>query len=160
MTVRTPAPSQRSQRPPGTLNEKCRAERPTAARLRRGGEGLADRGKRIGIGRGVRARDAPDVLLVDGDDLVEDIAALDSVVLAGEPRSRHTGAARRARSRMSKTSEDLPGPGDTRHRDQQAQREAHGHVLEVMLARAVDGDGVVAWRAAPRGMGMDARPAR
>src|SRR5438876_8576621 len=44
---------------------------PTAASFRSSGKCFADRGKRIGIGCGVRARDAPDVLLIDGDDLIE-----------------------------------------------------------------------------------------
>ena len=37
----------------------------------RGGKRLPDRGECIGVGGRVRARDAPDVSLVDGDDFVD-----------------------------------------------------------------------------------------
>ena len=87
------------------------------------------------------------MLLVDGDDLVELLAAFDGVVLAG-------GVAGAVQALADGAVEDVehqrgfPGPGYTRHRDQQAQRQAHGDVLQVVLARAADGDGFAAGRAA------------
>src|SRR6476659_4039776 len=50
--------------------------------LRQLGEPFADRRKGAGIGRGVRARRAPDRRLVDLDDLVEMLEALDRVMIA------------------------------------------------------------------------------
>ena len=44
LTVSIPAPSQRSQRPPGTLNEKCRA-----VNLRLRASGVAANASRMGV---------------------------------------------------------------------------------------------------------------
>src|SRR5699024_6473582 len=52
------------------------------ARLRRSGKGFTDGCKRIRIRRGVRTRDTPDMLLVDGDDLVEIFIAFDGIVIS------------------------------------------------------------------------------
>ena len=130
---------------------------PEAASFGGGGKRFADGGKRIRIGRGVRARDAPDVLLVDGDDLVEVFVAFDRVVLAG-------GFAGTIQALADGAVEDVEhqrgfsGPGYTRHGHQQAQRQAHGEVLKVVLAGAVDGNGFVAWRAAARRDGDGSPP--
>ena len=84
----TPSPWQASQRPPLTLKEK----RPgcVAARLGLGqaGEPVADRREGAGIGRRVGARRAADRRLVDVDDLVEVLEALDALV-----RGRHVAGA-------------------------------------------------------------------
>src|SRR5437016_2991181 len=51
--------------------------------LRQPREPLADRRERAGIGRGIRARGAPDRRLVDVDDLVDMLQPLDAVVWRG-----------------------------------------------------------------------------
>ncbi len=56
--------------------------------LRQAGEPVADRGEGAGIGRRVRARRAADRRLVDVDDLVEELEALDAVVLGRDARAR------------------------------------------------------------------------
>src|SRR5437660_3157795 len=92
-----------------------------AASFRSSRKCFADRGKRIRIGRGVRARNTPDVLLVDGDDLIEIFVAFDSVVFTG-------GVARTIQALADGAVEDVEyqrgfsGPGYTRHSGQQAQR--------------------------------------
>ena len=48
----------------------------------RGGKGFTDGCEGVRVSRGVRARNAPKVLLVDGDDLVDVLPAGDGVVLA------------------------------------------------------------------------------
>ncbi len=50
----------------------------------RGGKGFADRREGVRVGGGVRARDAPDMALVNGDHLVELLPAADAVVFAGD----------------------------------------------------------------------------
>ena len=61
-----------------------------AARLGFGqaGEPVADRREGAGVGRGVGARRAADRRLVDVDDLVEVLQALDAVVRARDARGR------------------------------------------------------------------------
>ena len=56
-----------------------------AARLGvgRGGEQVADVVEQVGVGRGVGARRAPDGGLVDADDLVEILLALDGAMPSG-----------------------------------------------------------------------------
>jgi hypothetical protein len=66
--------------------------------------------KRVGVGGGVRARDATDVGLVDGDDLVEMLEACDGIVFAGFIGCAIKPGWWAARSRISKISEDLPEP--------------------------------------------------
>ena len=63
---------------------EAEAARAVAARLRvrRGGEEVADVVEEIRIGRGVGARRAPDGALVDADDLVEELFALDGAASA------------------------------------------------------------------------------
>ena len=67
------------------LDVEREAARPVAARLRLGqaGEPVADRREGAGIGRRVGARRAADRRLVDVDDLVEMLDALDAVMRAG-----------------------------------------------------------------------------
>ena len=49
----------------------------------RGGKGCADGCECVGVGGGVRAREAPNVFLVNGDDLINVLPSRDSVVFAG-----------------------------------------------------------------------------
>ena len=67
------------------------------------------------------------------------LPAFDGVVLAGEI----AGAVQALADGAVEDVEDqrgFAGAGDARHGDQQAQRQAHGDVLQVVLARAVDGE--------------------
>src|SRR5687767_2036834 len=97
-------------------------------------EDVADRREEAGVGRGVRARCAADRRLVDVDHLVEELDALDDVVLAR--------ALLRLRDRLRETAVQdvvheraLPRAGDARHRDEDAERHADVDVLQVVLAR-------------------------
>ena len=84
----TPSPWQASQRPPLTL--KREAAGLVAARLGLGqaGEPVADRREGAGVGGRVGARRAADRRLVDVDDLVEVLQALDAVVRGRDARAR------------------------------------------------------------------------
>ena len=53
------------------------------SRVLRGGKQIADIAKEAGICRGVRAGTAPDRALVDADDLIEVLEALNAVKFAG-----------------------------------------------------------------------------
>ena len=64
-------------------------------RLGHGGEQLADRREQAGVGRRVRARRAADRRLVDVDDLVDVLQAVDGVALAGRARGRRRAPAPR-----------------------------------------------------------------
>ena len=94
--------------------------------------------KRVGVGGGVRARDASDVGLVDGDDFVEILEAFDRVVFAGLVG----GAVEAGVGGSVEDVEDqrgFAGAGNTRHRHQNPERDAHRQVFQVVLARAVNG---------------------
>ena len=55
----------------------------------------------------------------------------------------------------------FPRPGHPGHRDQQSQRQAHGDVLQVVLARPADGEGFpVRRRGGAPEPGCEARPER
>ena len=102
----------------------------------------------------------PMCCLVDGDDPVQMLAAFDGVVLAG-------GIAGAVQALAQGAVEDVedqrgfPRAGYARHSHQQAQRQAHGDVLQVVLAGAVDGDALCRLGVRRRcGSGMEARPAR
>ena len=68
--------------PAGHVEGKGAGCQPAAARLRAGGKSLADRGEDVRIGRGIRARDAPNVRLVDADDPSHLLKTLDPFMLA------------------------------------------------------------------------------
>jgi hypothetical protein len=94
------------------------------------GEQLADVGKDAGVGGGVTARRAADGRLVDGDDLVEVLEALDVVVLAGQV----AGAVVDLRQLLGQDVVDeagLAGAGDTGDRDEHAERDLDVDVLRL-----------------------------
>jgi hypothetical protein len=72
------------------LDVEGEAARLVAARLglRQAGEPVADRREGAGIGGRVGARRAADRRLVDVDDLVDELEALDAVVLGRDARAR------------------------------------------------------------------------
>ena len=112
---------------------------PAHARLRGAGEQRADEGEHAGVGGGVRARRAADGRLVDVHDLVQMLGALHPVV---GPRPL-LGPVEHLGQRAIEDVVDegrLAGAGDPRDARERAQGDAHGHALEVVLARVVDGD--------------------
>ena len=108
-----------------------------AARLGLGqlGEPFADGGEGAGIGGGVGARRAPDRALVDVDDLVEMLQALDRVMLAGMLARIVELAGHGAIQRLDQEC----GFAAARHAGdggEQAERNVDGDVFQVVGARA------------------------
>ena len=101
------------------------------------GEPFADRREGAGIGRRVRARRAADRRLVDVDDLVDVLEALDAVVRGGRER----GAVQLARHGVVERVDQqrrLAAAGDAGDAGEQAERDLGGDVLEVVAARVDD----------------------
>ena len=94
------------------LDVEREAARTEAARARLGQhrEQLADEREQAGVRRGIRARRAADRRLIDLDDLVEQIDALDATCARPARRPPGTAAGASERYRMSFTSVDLPEP--------------------------------------------------
>ena len=118
--------------------------------LREAGKPIADRGEGAGIGRGIRARRASDRRLVDVDDLVEKFEPIDLVMLEWLFARAH----------------QLPGDGAIDGVDQQrgfaatrnagdacedAKRNLHTHILEVIGTRSGHFDAAALFRPAPAG---------
>ena len=121
---------------------------PAHPRVGRPGHERPDQGEDAGIRGGVGARGAPDRGLVDVDDLVEVLGALDAVVLAGAL----LGAVKHLGEGPVQDVVDQGGLArsrDARHRREGPQRDLDGHALEVVLARVVD-DHVLAVGGPPR----------
>ena len=144
----TPSPWQASQRPPLTLKEK----RPglVAARLGFGqaGEPFADRREGAGIGRGVGARGAADRRLVDVDDLVDMLEALDAVVRRGA----FAGVVELARDRLVERVDQqrrLAAAGDAGDAGEQAERNFRRDVFQIVAARVDHLDGAAMVRRPP-----------
>ena len=91
-TTTSPAPSQASQRPPGTLNENQPGATPEPARLAGLREAAADRLEGLRHGRRIRARAARRRARLDHHHLGEPGAALDA---RRRPRARDRGAGAR-----------------------------------------------------------------
>ncbi len=112
-----------------------------AARLRlhRVGEQRADAVEDPGVGRRIRPRRASDRRLVDVHDLVELLEAGHPAVLARnlaravELVGQHLVEDVVDEARLARTAD----PGDA---DERTEREADGHVLQVVRLRALDGD--------------------
>ena len=110
-----------------------------AARLALGqaGEPFADRRERARIGRGIGARRAADRRLVDVDDLVEVLDAVDAVV-----RGRGlAGAVEPPRQRLVERVDQqrrLAAAGHAGDGGEQAERDFGGDVFQVVAARADD----------------------
>src|SRR3989442_37839 len=111
--------------------------RPVPPQLRFGeiGNQLADRCEEARIGRRIGPRRAADRALIDVDHLVDEVQPFQSIMRAGHD----FGAVEMARERLI---EDIgnecrfPGPRYSCDRDEQAQRELDGQVLQVMVTRA------------------------
>ena len=120
-----------------------------------GGEQGADLVENAGVGGGVGARGAPDRRLVDAHEFVDAVQAGHPGVPAGhharsvEPVGQHAG-----QDVVDQCGLSRPGnPGD---RGEQAQRERHVEVAQVVLAGADHGELTLAVRRAPHGRNLDA----
>src|SRR4029079_883156 len=97
----------------------------------------ADRGERAGVGRRIRARRAADRRLVDVDDLVEVLDALDAVVRGGGFAGAVDLAGQRLVQRVDQQRR-LAAAGDAGDAGEQAQRNLGGEVLQVVAAGVDD----------------------
>jgi hypothetical protein len=117
-------------------------------RFRQAGEPFADRREGAGIGRRIRARRAADRRLVDVDDLVDVLEALDAVVrsgaLAGAVQLAGDGAVERVDQQRR-----LAAAGDTGDAGEQAERNLGRNVLQVIAARVHHLDGAAVVRRTP-----------
>ena len=108
------------------------------------GHEVADLAEELRVRRGIRARRAADRRLVDVDDLVDQLEAVDAIVLAG----RVDGVVEVPRQRLVEDVVDerrLAGAADAGDGDEDAERDLDVEVLEVVLPRAAD-DELVAVR--------------
>src|SRR5450759_3968824 len=107
--------------------------------LLRAGEEIADRGEEAGVSSRVRSRRSADRALVDVDDLVDRLDALEPIVLAGLV----AGAIQLAGQGPVQDVGDeraLARSRDARHGHETGQRKRHDGVLEVVLAGAPNDD--------------------
>ncbi len=138
------------------------APRLVAAHLALGqlGEQLADLVEQAGVGAGVGARRAPDGRLVDVDDLVQVLQALDALVLA----RLGVRAVQLAGQRLVQDLDHQGGLARAGHAGdahQLAQRDRDVDVLQVVLARAHDASASCRCRCgASRGSAPACRPER
>ena len=141
---------------------EAEAPGPVAALARGVGLGhqLADRREQAGVGGRVAARRAADRRLVDVDDLVEVLDAFDRLVrgrllVRAVERARHGGVERVVDQRR------LARARDAGHAGEQADREGHAHVLQVVAGGADHADLLqvgLRWRGAPPRARRGARP--
>src|SRR5205814_6895683 len=109
------------------------------AGLGHGGEQLAQRREQPGVGRRVGARRAPDRTLVDVDDAVDLLQALDA--LAGRGFDARAVQARGGVAEQRIDDERrLARAGDSGDAGEQTQRDLRAHLREVVAARADDAD--------------------
>src|SRR5262249_13164163 len=95
---------------------------------------LADRGEQSDVGRRVGARRPADRALVDLDDLVDLLQALDPIVPA-DRLARPEQLARQGAVQDLGDERALAAPGDTGDGRERAERNGHVEVLEVVLPR-------------------------
>ena len=118
-------------------------------RLLRRGEQLADVVEDADVGGGVGPRGPADGRLVDPDHLVDQAGAGQPRVAARDLLAAHDLAQQRAREDVV-DQRRLPAARHPRHRDQAPERERRGDVVEVVLPRPLDDEGVARLRRAPR----------
>src|SRR5882762_6904729 len=102
-------------------------------------EELADRREEPGVGGRIGPRSAADRRLVDVDDLVDELDALDPVVRSG-PLLRARDDLREAAVEDLVHERALPRPRHAGDRHKLTERDPHVDVLEVVLARSADDD--------------------
>ena len=131
-----PSPWHASQRPPLTLKENRPGAYPSLC-LGKPGEPFADRGEGPCVGGRVRPRGPADWRLVDIDDLVEKLGAVDGLV-----RCRHLArlvkTARKAFPQRLQDQGRLAAARDAGHAGQHAKREIDGHVTQIVAAGILD----------------------
>src|SRR5438105_3561893 len=113
-------------------------------RLRHRSEELADRRKKPGVCRGVRTRRSPDRRLVDVNDLVDVLDALDLVVRS-RPLLRARDDLREPAIKDLVDERALPGARYAGDRHELSERDPHVDVLQVVLARAADDNRLRLW---------------
>src|SRR5262249_43424481 len=112
---------------------------PAGARVGELGEDRADRVEGLGVGAGVRARRAPDGVLVDGDDLVDCSETLDRVVEpAGAGAPVELAGARREENAVHERA--LARAAHAGHGGEDPEGEADVDPAQVVLACASDGE--------------------
>ena len=104
-------------------------------RIRRGGEHLADEVEQAGIRRRIAARRPADGALIDVDDLVERVDALDPVAIA-RPRARPIEVAQQRLFDQFVDQAGLAAAGYARDAHEHAERNGHVDVFQVVGARA------------------------
>jgi hypothetical protein len=109
-----PSPLHASQRPPLTLNENRPGPVAAHARLGRLREQVADQVEDAGVGGRVRARRAADRRLVNVDQLVEVLNALDRVVRLSQTVCEPNQGAHQARVERFLDQRRLARPGTPR----------------------------------------------
>src|SRR5262249_29981652 len=103
--------------------------------LRQAREPVADRREGARVCRGIRPRRAADRRLVDVDDLVEMLGALDGVVLAGMFARPHELPGERLVERLDHERR-LAAAGHAGDAGEGAQRNLEGYVPQIVRARA------------------------
>src|SRR5258708_18598191 len=106
-------------------------------RLRKLGEQLANRRKETGVGRRIGARRAADRTLLDVDDFVDVLHAGDALVRARQD-ARSVEVSRERSVEAVFDQRRFAGAGHSRDGDEQAERDLHGQVLEIVFLRALD----------------------
>src|SRR5205807_3631801 len=133
------------------LDVEAEAAGPVASLARFGQHGveLADGREEAGVSGGIRARRAADGRLIDDDDLVDVLRPRDGAV-----RARLLDSAielfRQGAVEDVADQGGFPRTRDAGHDGQDAQRELGVHVLQVVLARAQDGEELSVGRATRR----------
>src|SRR6266550_999042 len=110
------------------------------ARFGQHGVEVANRRENAGIGCGIGARSAADGRLVDSNDLVDQLRSGDGLVGAGFLAGTIELPGQRAVQDVIDQGR-FAGAGNTGHNRHHAERKNNVEILEVVLARAQDGDG-------------------
>src|SRR6185437_11049324 len=117
-------------------------------RLWKLGEEVADGSEQAGVGGGIRARRAADRILVNADDLVEMLSALDAVVLGwGGEGAEVAGGEGGVEDVIHQGA--LAGAGDAGQEDEHGGREEDRDIAEIVRAGAHHGDSAARFHCAP-----------
>ena len=134
------------------LDVERKSPRPVTAHARLGQlrKQLADMGKQTGVSRGIRARRAPDGALIDVNDLVEMLDALERLVRTGALAAVIQFLRERAIHRVEHQCR-FAGTRNAGDAGEDAERNRHGEIAQIVLPRALDGQPAAGELAASRG---------